>query len=932
MRPPLRIAILECDEPMDNTKERYGGYRGVFAALLKTSAEKIAKDGSREPQMDITAFDVVKTEMYPSLDNVDAVLLTGSKFNAFDNDPWILKLVDFTRKVLNQQRVRLIGVCFGHQIIGRALDVKVDRGDKGWEISVTPVQLSAKGQELFGVKELQIHQMHRDIVYTLPPSVESLGRSPVCEVQGMYARKRLITVQGHPEFTAEIVDELIESSSHSSTVARNATRSQTPASRVTTYKESSPDNLKFVQEEEMGKHSYGIVLDAGSSGTRVYIYRWEKPESVRNHGDLIELAKLPKIKTKKEWIKKIHPGVSTFGAKPELVGPEHLAPLLDFALDKVPTDEVANTPIFLLATAGMRLLPDTQRSTLLGSICSYFTHSSNFLLPDCDLHIQVIPGETEGLYGWIAANYLLGGFDAPERHDHGKGHHTYGFLDMGGASAQIAFAPNETETQKHANDLKLLRLRSMNGTALEHKVFVTTWLGFGANEARRRYVEELISSHPAGQELPDPCLPVGLRVNKTGDELPNIPNDKSAYLKDEVCKDPPCLLNGIHTPAIDFDVNHFVGVSEFWHTTHEIFAQAHKDKAYDLDSYQKQVIELCSRNWSDLKQDVVKHVWGQKVDERTVEEVCFKASWLINMLHSGIGIPRVGVETGKHNLGSGGNKTKAIVDGAKDRGFLDAFQAVDKIDGTEVSWTLGKIVLYASSQVPAAHDAEAVGFGSNKQGVAIPYDFQYPSVINATASGSGSKLSDDEADWHDRIFSGSYSQRVPGILIFLLILALAVYLLCGRERRASLWNRFFGGKSQSRRKKIPALKLFGSNHGPAYERVNEEMDDADVELGSIAGSSVGEAPQEDFASTSPPRTGRTSGVATPAPFVVCRLDYSRGSAKIKGYFDRINMPNTTGSARLVTRSRNSSPSRAKTPLATPFTPHSPFASFKTSVD
>lgn len=107
------------------------------------------------------------------------------------------------------------------------MDVKVDRGEKGWEISVTPVQLSAKGQELFGLKEMvctdgsipgtmltasqQIHQMHRDIVYTLPPSVESLGHSPVCEVQGMYARRRLITVQGHPEFTEAIVDELIES-------------------------------------------------------------------------------------------------------------------------------------------------------------------------------------------------------------------------------------------------------------------------------------------------------------------------------------------------------------------------------------------------------------------------------------------------------------------------------------------------------------------------------------------------------------------------------------------------------------------------------------------------------------------------------------------------------------------------------------------------
>lgn len=56
--------------------------------------------------------------------------------------------------MLGQERVRLIGVCFGHQIVGRAMEVPVERGDKGWEVSVTPVQLTDKGRELFGVEEL----------------------------------------------------------------------------------------------------------------------------------------------------------------------------------------------------------------------------------------------------------------------------------------------------------------------------------------------------------------------------------------------------------------------------------------------------------------------------------------------------------------------------------------------------------------------------------------------------------------------------------------------------------------------------------------------------------------------------------------------------------------------------------------------------------
>jgi GMP synthase-like glutamine amidotransferase len=74
--------------------------------------------------------------------------------NSFDDEIWILKLVEFTKKVLAQDRVRLIGVCFGHQIIGRALGEKVGRSAAGWEVSVTPMELTAKGKELFGVQEL----------------------------------------------------------------------------------------------------------------------------------------------------------------------------------------------------------------------------------------------------------------------------------------------------------------------------------------------------------------------------------------------------------------------------------------------------------------------------------------------------------------------------------------------------------------------------------------------------------------------------------------------------------------------------------------------------------------------------------------------------------------------------------------------------------
>lgn len=146
---PLRIAILQCDTPLDGTRSKYGGYGGVFTALLNAGAAALEPLLSPS-DLQISVFDCVTKQEYPSLDSIDGILITGSRYNSFDNEPWILKLVAFTEEVLKQTRVRIIGVCFGHQIIGRALGAKVDRSDKGWETSVTAIDLTKKGQEIFG--------------------------------------------------------------------------------------------------------------------------------------------------------------------------------------------------------------------------------------------------------------------------------------------------------------------------------------------------------------------------------------------------------------------------------------------------------------------------------------------------------------------------------------------------------------------------------------------------------------------------------------------------------------------------------------------------------------------------------------------------------------------------------------------------------------
>lgn len=81
MRPPLRIAVLECDTPLGKTKSKYGSYGGVFSALLEAGADALGCPDivSSTRGLDISHWDIVnKPDTYPKPEDIDAVLITGS--------------------------------------------------------------------------------------------------------------------------------------------------------------------------------------------------------------------------------------------------------------------------------------------------------------------------------------------------------------------------------------------------------------------------------------------------------------------------------------------------------------------------------------------------------------------------------------------------------------------------------------------------------------------------------------------------------------------------------------------------------------------------------------------------------------------------------------------------------------------------------------
>jgi hypothetical protein len=82
MKPPLRIAILECDTPLPNTEAKYGGYGGVFEQLLISGAKVLGKLDP-EKGFQISKYQIqLDPDNYPQIDDIDAILITGSSMHS----------------------------------------------------------------------------------------------------------------------------------------------------------------------------------------------------------------------------------------------------------------------------------------------------------------------------------------------------------------------------------------------------------------------------------------------------------------------------------------------------------------------------------------------------------------------------------------------------------------------------------------------------------------------------------------------------------------------------------------------------------------------------------------------------------------------------------------------------------------------------------
>ncbi|XP_048368889.1 ectonucleoside triphosphate diphosphohydrolase 4 isoform X2 [Sphaerodactylus townsendi] len=199
--------------------------------------------------------------------------------------------------------------------------------------------------------------------------------------------------------------------------------------------------------------NYGIMVDCGSSGSRIFVYCW--PRHNGNPHDLLDIKQM-RDENRKPVVMKIKPGISEFATSPEKVS-DYIFPLLSFAAEHVPRAKHKETPLYILCTAGMRILPESQQKAILEDLLTDIPVHFDFLFSDS--HAEVISGKQEGVYAWIGINFVLGRFEHTDDEDdavvevHIPGSEnkeaivrkrTVGILDMGGVSTQIAYEVPKT--------------------------------------------------------------------------------------------------------------------------------------------------------------------------------------------------------------------------------------------------------------------------------------------------------------------------------------------------------------------------------------------------------------------------------------------------------------------------------------------------------
>lgn len=190
----MKIAVLETGVPPEPLMEEFGSYPDMFAELLGSEFE-------------LESFDV-QTGHYPDEGEHAAYLVTGSPAGVYERLPWIPPLMDFIR---GARETKMIGVCFGHQVMAQALGGEVIKSPKGWAAGLQRYDVLRPQPWSNGERRIAIPASHQDQVVVQPPNTEVVAASDFTPFAGLaWSDRPAISFQFHPEFSPAYAKALIE--------------------------------------------------------------------------------------------------------------------------------------------------------------------------------------------------------------------------------------------------------------------------------------------------------------------------------------------------------------------------------------------------------------------------------------------------------------------------------------------------------------------------------------------------------------------------------------------------------------------------------------------------------------------------------------------------------------------------------------------------
>jgi len=191
-----RIGILETGEPPASLEPRFGRYKDMFQDLL----------GDRYL---MTNYNVVAGEYPKQPEDEQAYIVTGSAAGVYDAFEWIPRLKEFLREA--KGRAKLVGICFGHQVMAEAFGGRVEKSDRGWGIGLHRYDVREPAEWMDPVPSFATPVSHQDQIVVQPPRSRIVAASPFTPYGLLaYEDQPAISFQCHPEFDPAYAEALIE--------------------------------------------------------------------------------------------------------------------------------------------------------------------------------------------------------------------------------------------------------------------------------------------------------------------------------------------------------------------------------------------------------------------------------------------------------------------------------------------------------------------------------------------------------------------------------------------------------------------------------------------------------------------------------------------------------------------------------------------------